>query len=323
MIDLDGWYVEEERGYTPDAIRVREDILGSLSSYFPQVGDTRISAKQISQKVEEVLRIESAPSWRGSYAHFLKTTNEFYVSGPCLICPCDMSIYTVNYTYLNDRYAVVESVSQDSVLNRKSGIAVMLEQESEEEIHLCEKCRELDTSTVIRQMSKLSRLGLREDIKIRCEARTKQGSRCGRVGKLWQGQPPHLCTLHHRYNIVTQTEDTLIGGNEVIRIYNHSEDEDRVRISLVTDYNTEEEFARRLAPAMLSAVEDLSPTLKESAIAQTILKSVDIVCKLRGYKNEVKERRIMLAGEVWPDDDDVPLGVTIPEEQEDEQTREE
>ena len=89
-------------------------------------------------------------------------------------------------------------------------------------------------------------------------------------------------------------EMTQAGGNDV-------------DVVVVSDCTDEREFFRQLSNATLLAM------AKKKSNGQLFLELLlhrvaDITCRLRGYKNEVKERRLMMAGEFWPPETSAAIG---------------
>lgn len=100
-------------------------------------------------------------------------------------------------------------------------------------------------------------------------------------------------------------------GLSMVKIYNFSDDSDRWEIGILTDCVDEQEFCREVGRAVVRSqlATDRRGDSHDALIAQVVQKSADIICRLRGYKNDVHERRLMLAGNAWPSDEMEPLHV--------------
>lgn len=79
-------------------------------------------------------------------------------------------------------------------------------------------------------------------------------------------------------------------------------------MGISTDALTEEAFYHALIPALSKAIEDYVPSPEregfdvEFQFERWIPQIVEIACKLRGYKADVQEHRVLVAGDFYPDD---------------------
>lgn len=93
------------------------------------------------------------------------------------------------------------------------------------------------------------------------------------------------------------------GEEKMVRIFDVSDSDERFEVVILTDCDDERQFTGQLARAMSNELEAQPAAFLE----QILSRSTDVVCKYRGYKSEVHERRLLLAGEVWPAEDVAPL----------------
>lgn len=93
-----------------------------------------------------------------------------------------------------------------------------------------------------------------------------------------------------------QTPKTTKEINQMIKLF-----KDGKAIALQTDANDERQFTRQFALALqdyLTTPESTSPEQLEKVLTGY----VEITCKLRGYKADVREQRIITSGDVAPSD---------------------
>lgn len=150
---------------------------------------------------------------------------------------------------------------------------------------------------------------------------------CRRTGRQWSFDCPCGTTHHHspepghrvahcsndrhpdgyilvgpkNYRRTLEASSALDGVHTVYRrammprtqIYQHEDD-----VSVVTDAADERDFLDTFTEALNG--------LKNGANRKAISAGFDIVAKLRGYKSEVQERRVMAAGR-WPHPSEKPI----------------
>lgn len=106
------------------------------------------------------------------------------------------------------------------------------------------------------------------------------------------------------YGIIKPEPNWKEGGG-MVKIFNLGTDES-TKIVLMTDCESEDDFRRQLARALLTLdYADDNVVYFE----QMLERAFDIVAKYRGYKNGAKARTTLLAGDVWPPDDLAPIAV--------------
>jgi hypothetical protein len=83
--------------------------------------------------------------------------------------------------------------------------------------------------------------------------------------------------------------------NAVVRFHRNEKS-----TAISTNASTEQEFMAAIASAV--AVEVIGSTDPEEILANLLPQIVEIACKLRGYKSNVTEHRVIIAGQIVPED---------------------
>ena len=97
----------------------------------------------------------------------------------------------------------------------------------------------------------------------------------------------------------------------MLRIYKNGSGND-LSLVILTDSLREHRFRKQVAEAADSALRGFEEdaTSRLQFLEELVEHSADIICRLRGYKNDVKERRLIMSGNVWPGEDEEPLSIS-------------
>lgn len=97
-------------------------------------------------------------------------------------------------------------------------------------------------------------------------------------------------------------ETVMVRG--VVRLHRNGE-----KFAISTNAETERDFLDGLASALAGEDSSFEVCCNSAVMARWLSLGIDVACKLRGYKSDAVEKRVIMAGAWMPDNDDSVVAV--------------